>query len=964
MRYLTLTFILAASLIWAESSQDFERIRDQNPLTIKTPSLSSRKTAKIRLSNGLEAYLISDPNADQSAASLAMHVGSWSDSPDYPGIAHFLEHLLFMGSEAYPEESAYLKQIWDNGGSLNAYTANDRTVYTFSVNNDAFPTTLDMFSHMFIDPLFNPSGITRELHAVDQEHDKNIENDGYRLWMVLKETANPAHPVTRFNSGNSVTLGGIPRAEVKRWHQAHYSSDRAHLVIYSTLPLEELEILTVRYFSAVPMRSVPALELKESLLSSAQVGHIVAIEPIKDLRNLSIGWELPSDYISDLDDRSDSLLGYILGGKQESSLYAQLKKEELVEDISAGMYKISNESGMFFIDLDLTPRGAVHYEEVIERCFQTLNNLKQRGVPPYIYNEMKRMASIDYEYQSRRSPYQFVEGYASGMVYEPLETFPHKSLIPTKFDPAEISAFLNHLTPESAVYLLMASPKLSAIPSEKTERWSGARYATRKISAESLAAWSEADPHKDIALPSQNQFIPRDLQLVTHREETQQLVTPIPTLLTESEQGRVFFWEDSQYQVPKIAWIFNIHTPLIDGSSRSSVLIDLYQFALYEKMADTLSYAAAASLYARTRVSDLKFILSINGYSEKAPLLLETILTDIKTLKITREEFDLYRGSLESSYANMKRAIPISQAQERLLSITTNNHPMHDEQLAALSEISYEEFLGFSEKLFEVAYVEAMVSGNMREKDGQELWKSITSQLAFTPYPVEEHEKKQMLILSPFQGPYKVQSAIDSLGSAAILLLQEGPSTFPKLAVAKVLGAALQDDFFNTLRTKQQTGYITKTFAIEEEEQLYSLFMVQSTTHQGDELIARFELFLEGYVKDFESMISEGRFEVIRDNQITLLTTPPTNLHQMANHLNKLAFSHNGEFDRLEKSSAALRALTYEELKKETATFLSRRNSKRIAIIVDGRQPEEKAFRYENVTAETLKSEGTYISLP
>ena len=307
MRYLTLTFILAASLIWAESSQDFERIQDQNPLTIKTPSLSSRKTAKIRLSNGLEAYLISDPNADQSAASLAMHVGSWSDSPDYPGIAHFLEHLLFMGSETYPGESAYIKQIWDNGGSLNAYTATDRTVYTFSVNNNAFSTTLDMFSHMFIDPLFNPSGIARELHAVDQEHDKNIENDGNRLWMVLKETANPAHPVTRFSTGNSETLGGIPRAEVKRWHQAHYSSDRAHLVIYSTLPLEELEILTVRYFSAVPKGRAPALELKESLLSSAQEGHIVAIEPIKDLRNLSIGWELPREYISDLGDKSDSL---------------------------------------------------------------------------------------------------------------------------------------------------------------------------------------------------------------------------------------------------------------------------------------------------------------------------------------------------------------------------------------------------------------------------------------------------------------------------------------------------------------------------------------------------------------------------------------------------------------------------------------------------------------------------------
>lgn len=221
-----------------------------------------------------------------------------------------------------------------------------------------------------------------------------------------------------------------------------------------------------------------------------------------------------------------------------------------------------------------------------------------------------------------------------------------------------------------------------------------------------------------------------------------------------------------------------------------------------------------------------------------------------------------------------------------------------------------------------------------------------------------------MLTLSPFQGPYKVHAQTESLGNAAILVIQEGTMTFPKKASHLVLGIGIQEDFFDTLRTKQQTAYFARAGSQEEEEQLFNIFMVQSTSHQPDELIARFELFLETYIKDFEATLSEGRFEVLRGNVITLLETPPTNLSQMAFDLNKIAFTFKGDFNRREKLIASLRNLSYEDFKADTISFLSRKNSRRIAIMLEGKQPEGKAFRYEGVTAEVLKTEGTYISLP
>ncbi|NGX64005.1 MAG: Protease 3 [Candidatus Anoxychlamydiales bacterium] len=168
----------------------YQIIEDRSDLTILNPMLKSRKTCKLQLSNGIKVYVISDKNADKSAAALSVFTGSFDDPKEYPGMAHFCEHMLFKGSKKYPKESEYMKFIWDHSGIPNAYTAPDRTVYMFSISHTAFEEAIDRLSHFFKDPLFEPSHIARELYAVDQEHAKNIENDDRRAYMIFKEIVN------------------------------------------------------------------------------------------------------------------------------------------------------------------------------------------------------------------------------------------------------------------------------------------------------------------------------------------------------------------------------------------------------------------------------------------------------------------------------------------------------------------------------------------------------------------------------------------------------------------------------------------------------------------------------------------------------------------------------------------------------------------------------------------------------
>lgn len=211
----------------------FKYIEDNTQLKVLTPALTKRETARIRLENGLEAFVISDPKTEFSGATLAVAVGSFDEPTETPGLAHFLEHMLFLGTKDYPEEAGFHRFVSEGGGLTNAYTAPEATCYVFSIKNEWFEEGLDRFSSFFKHPLFNPSGVGRELKAIDQEFAKNIEHDGFRQHYIQKELSPPAHPFRQFSIGNSKTLSHITQNDLQHWYENSYSADIMRVVVLS-----------------------------------------------------------------------------------------------------------------------------------------------------------------------------------------------------------------------------------------------------------------------------------------------------------------------------------------------------------------------------------------------------------------------------------------------------------------------------------------------------------------------------------------------------------------------------------------------------------------------------------------------------------------------------------------------------------------------------------------------------------
>ncbi len=254
VRFLTLLagfcLLLGACAEMPDTDRATDAATDGAQVT-KSPN-DTRNYRALVLENGMKVLLVNDPEADKAAASVDVNAGSNADPENFEGLAHFLEHMLFLGTAKYPEAGEYQEYIAAHGGSHNAYTAYENTNYYFSIDAAYLEPALDRFSQFFIAPLFTPEYVDRERNAVHSEYQSGLQDDGRRGYSVLKAIINPEHPLSGFSVGSLDTLqdhdGLSLRDALLAHYDRYYSANLMSVAISGPQTLEELEVLARRFF--------------------------------------------------------------------------------------------------------------------------------------------------------------------------------------------------------------------------------------------------------------------------------------------------------------------------------------------------------------------------------------------------------------------------------------------------------------------------------------------------------------------------------------------------------------------------------------------------------------------------------------------------------------------------------------------------------------------------------------------
>jgi len=950
-----LIIIFLFSLSFPLFCDSYEIVKDECNLSIDTPSLQNRKFLKIRLKNGLEAYLVSDPDAPKSAAALAVHVGSWSDPEDRPGLAHFLEHLLFLGTEKYPHESGYTKYLDQYGGQRNAFTASDRTVYMFSIDNEGFKGALDRFAQFFIAPLFLTSGIDREMKAIDQEFCKDQPLDTWRHHYVMKELANPKHPFHRFDIGNKETLKAISRDEVKEWYHTHYSADIMKLVVISPLPTAEMAELVSETFAPVSKKTSPPLSLPDSLFTPDKLNRVITITPLRALQTLDFTWELPPLSKKEEEMKVQDLLAFILGNEGDESLLVFLKERGWADGIRAGDQKLSSTATLLTVSIELTCEGLNHIDEIIHSMDQTLTAMRKGPIQPELFQEIQAMALIKYRYQTRGNVFEQVAEWAYNLVDEPLATFPKNSLIPFNYNPDLIEKVLKHFIIENAFITLNCDKEKKIYKNAKSERWMGVSYA---IHSPILLKNTPPLAFNKKIIPESNPFISTQL-LPIKREFSDKF--PEPVTLIENSQGKLFFAEDSHFLTPEVSYSFVFKSPLINDHVKENVVMgDLFCKIVLDEISPLIVHANQAGIHSELATQPFNIQLDVKGYSDKTSLFLKEVLQKFNNGPVSIELFERNKDKLIRKYHNAAQSSPLKQGMDELYHILYKDRSTYGEKEELLQSISYEKFQDFHQKLFEQSYIEALFFGDITKEHALQIWSDTIAALHSKPYPASKHFQIELAALKLIRGPYLFSKKSKLEGNALILTADLGPFNFKTRASQEILSKSMEEPFFSELRTRQQTAYIVTNWAKELERELYSFFAIQSHSHDGRDLLARFELFIENFLQNIRQEVTAEKFEILKNSSIYALDHPYKDRDDLIDLLKTLAFDYDGDFEWLKKRKAALKELTYSEFIQFAADSLGSENHQRLAIFIEGKLPGSSLLNYKKVNFKKLKNELEY----
>ncbi|MGA1263024.1 MAG: M16 family metallopeptidase [Prochlorothrix sp.] len=250
-----------------------------SPTALSNPSLTSTPTPEPpivppgsdfpvqqhTLDNGLRIWLQPDPTAISTTALLLINVGARSETSDINGISHFLEHMVFTGTEKW-DELEIERRISRQGGHWNAWTGWENTTYYAQTAASDLSIALEWLSQVVFRPTLPEDKVERERKVIFQEksgrygwilNHLNHWGFGYNLNQKLRQVMFPDSTLGWTIIGEDQALDNINRDKLQAYYDRHYVPGNATLVVAGNTDLNTLKTLAQQYFGLIPAQTVP-----------------------------------------------------------------------------------------------------------------------------------------------------------------------------------------------------------------------------------------------------------------------------------------------------------------------------------------------------------------------------------------------------------------------------------------------------------------------------------------------------------------------------------------------------------------------------------------------------------------------------------------------------------------------------------------------------------------------------------
>ena len=281
----------------------------------------ARDIERAELPNGLVVVTEKMPHVRSITVGIWVGTGSRGEAPERNGIAHFIEHMVFKGTEKRTAEE--IAQSVDSiGGMLDAFTAKEMTCFNVKVLDEHLPVAFDVLSDLVLRPRFDEADIAKEKQVVLEEIKMDEDNPEYLIHEMFTQNFWRGHPLGLPILGTPKTVPRFSRGAVLECFRSWYAPNNTAITAAGNLEHKHLVELVERTFGAAPRFRAAAAGAAPR--THAGVHH----RSKKELEQVHVVMGVPSYPLAHERRYAASLLNLILGGGMSSRLFQNIREQQ------------------------------------------------------------------------------------------------------------------------------------------------------------------------------------------------------------------------------------------------------------------------------------------------------------------------------------------------------------------------------------------------------------------------------------------------------------------------------------------------------------------------------------------------------------------------------------------------------------------------------------------------------------
>jgi insulysin len=720
--------------------------------------------------------------------------------------------------------------------------------------------------------------LDRELQAVDSENKKNLQSDPWRLQQLNRSTSGKQHPYHKFSTGNYKLLHDDPigrgvkiREAFIDFYKDHYSANRMKLAVLGRESLDELESWVQEFFSDVPNQALPKLRWDGiPICDKENIGTQMFVKPVMDQRMLDMFFPYPDEedlYAS----RPGRYISHLIGHEGPGSILAYIKNKGWATSLSAGVNPICPGSAIFGVSTRLTEFGLKNYSEIVKVIFQYIAMIKEQPPQEWIVDEMMRLAEVDFKFRQKSPASRTVSG-LSGTMQRP---YPRDQLLSAqalirKFNPEAIKVGLDALNSNNFRLSVVSQDYADIV--DRKEKWYGTEYKYEKIPSnvmEEIRKAASSSPNErpaELHLPAVNEFVPQRLDV-----EKKEVKEPsrTPTLIRNDDNVRTWWKKDDQFWVPKANVHVYLRSPVVGVTPLVAVMGQLYKELVEDSLMEYAYDAEIAGLDYHTAALSNGFDVTIAGYNDKMPVLLEKVLVSMRDLEIRDDRFDIIKERLMRGYKNFEYQEPYTQSMSYARYVTSESSWTTFELLQELNNVTAEDVRQFFPQALRQMHIEILVHGNMYKEDALHITNLVESTLRPKRLPSSQWTTRRTIEL-PRGSDYRYERVLknpDNINHCVDYLIFIGDDADRAQRAKLLLLAQMgEEPVFDTLRTKEQLGYVVGSNSMVNVTLTAWRILVQSEKDCG-----YLEKRIDNFLAEFERQIRDMPDEEFEAHKIGLI---------------------------------------------------------------------------------------------